>query len=227
MDIFQRQWPMFTEVEKEQIRSMKVFVGGVGGLGTNQLIQLQRIGVKKIYFIDRDHVEASNLNRQILYGRGDIGESKVRTAKKKLEEFNLETEIEAIEGQITQDLEIPDDVDIVLDALDNYQARFDLEKAAWQKEKPFVHGAIRSWHGQLTSIIPGKTPRLEEILGENPDSKNEKNGTIPVFSPAVTMVAILQVLEAVKLHLDISDNLANKLLFVDMQDYSLEKIDFN
>jgi len=226
MDFFQRQWPMFSQNEKNKIRNMTVFVGGAGGLGTHQLIHLQRIGAKKVYIIDKDNVEPSNLNRQILYGYDDIGLSKVRVARDRLESFKMETEFEIIEGKICSDLEIPAEIDVILDALDNYQARFILDELAHKYNKPLVHGAVDSWHGQVTSIIPGRTPSLKEIFGEVTKSKESGAGRpIPVFSPVVASVAITQVIEAVKLHINKEDNLANNLLLINWEDYSFEKIE--
>lgn len=226
MDFFQRQWPMFSQNEKNKIRNMKIFVGGAGGLGTHQLIQLQRIGAKKIYIVDKDKVEPSNLNRQILYGYDDIGLSKVRAARDRLKSFKMETEFEIIEGGISSDLEIPTEVDVILDALDNYHARFILDELAHKYNKPFVHGAVDSWHGQVTSIIPGCTPSLKEILGGGAISKKTEAGQpIPVFSPVVASVAIVQVIEAVKLHVKKEENLANTLMLINWEDYSLEKIE--
>ncbi len=226
MDIFKRQWPMFTDKEKKEIRNMKVFVAGAGGLGTHQMVQLQRIGVKRIHVIDCDVVEASNLNRQILYGKNDIGRSKVAVSGEKLDEFSLETEVNTIEGEITEELEIPREIDVILDALDNYPTRLVLDRLAHRYDKPLVHGAVDSWHGQLTSIVPGETPALEDIVGPEAAKSNDGNeGPIPVFSPVVSSVAVLQVLEAVKLHLGRDNTLAGRLLFLDWKNYTLDKID--
>ena len=229
-DIFSRQWAMFSQSERETLRDMTVFVGGAGGLGTHQLVQLQRIGVDKIYLIDRDVVEPSNLNRQILYGRNDVGKYKVNAAAARLDDFRLDTELVAIEGEIDRDLDIPEDVDIILDALDNFPTRFVLDELAHRHDKPLIHGAVESWLGQLTSIIPGETPSLQDILGgengiPNNYSTGEDDEPIPVFSPVVSTVANLQVIEAVKVHLGREDNLSNQLLLLDLKNYSMDRVE--
>ncbi len=229
-DIFSRQWPMFSHSERETLRDMTVFVGGAGGLGTHQLVQLQRIGVNKIYVIDRDVVEPSNLNRQILYGRNDVGKYKVNAAASQLKDFRLETKLVALEEEIDRDLDIPEDVNIILDALDNFPARFVLDELAHRNDKPLIHGAVESWHGQLTSIIPGITPSLREILGDNNGSSTthttrEDDDPIPVFSPVVSTVANLQVIEALKLYLGREENLSNQLLLLDLKNYSMDRVE--
>ncbi|MFW5787977.1 MAG: HesA/MoeB/ThiF family protein, partial [Halanaerobiales bacterium] len=118
---------MFSEKEYNKIRGMTAFVAGAGGLGTHQILELQRTGVKKIYLLDYDRIVASNLNRQILYGSGDIGKYKAERAKEVLDSFALGTEIVQINEKLSNDYTIPEDVDIVFDAFDNFEARFILD----------------------------------------------------------------------------------------------------
>ena len=221
MNYWQRQEYMFSDQEKEIIEDMVVFVGGAGGLGTHQAVELQRIGVKKIYLIDRDVIEATNLNRQILYGSEDIGRSKVEVAKEKLDQFNMGTEVEIFNKEIDSNLKIPDDTDLILDALDNYKTRYHLDELAEKYDLPLVHGAVQSWYGQITTIIPGKTPSLKDIFGER---KESTSGEIPVFSPVVSMVANMQVVEGLKVLLGREDTLAGKLLIMDLTDYSFNTL---
>jgi len=220
MDFWQRHRIMFDESEFRKINQMVVFIAGAGGLGTHQVTELQRIGVKKIYLADYDRVDPTNLNRQILYGANDIERFKVKRAKEVLESFQLGTEIVALQKRITADTTIPDDVDLVFDALDNLEGRLELEKAAAQKGLPFIHGGVSSWYGQLTTIIPGKTKGLRDIFGQFKPPR----GTIPAFSPLVSIVASLQVIEGVKVLLGYQDILVNKLLLIDSRNYSLEII---
>ncbi|WP_027340677.1 HesA/MoeB/ThiF family protein [Halonatronum saccharophilum] len=220
MEFLERQSLIFDSEEMDKITNATVLIGGVGGLGTHQALELQRVGVKKIYLIDYDRVGLSNLNRQILYGREDIGAPKVDKAKELLDSFGLGTEIITLEGKITKSMDLPPDVDIIFDALDNFEARLDLEEVATRYDLPLVHGGIEAWSGQITTIIPGRTVTLKELLGGRFRPKRK----IPVFSPPVAIVASLQVIEGIKVLLGQEDILANKLLIVDLKDYSLEKI---
>lgn len=234
MDFWQRQRPMFSAEEFAKIRDMVVYIAGAGGLGTHQVVELQRIGVKKIYIIDYDNIDATNLNRQILYGREDIGKSKVDVAKDRLNSFDLGTEVVAINGMIDRNTTIPGDVDIVYDALDNFDTRFILERLAGDSGLPLIHGGVSSWYGQITTIIPEETSSLQELfagqINANKEKKEENikdndNDFIPVFSPIVSIVASLQVIEGVKVLLKRENTLKNKLLLIDSRDYSIDIVE--
>ena len=233
MDFWQRQRPMFNQEEFTKIRDMVVYIAGAGGLGTHQVVELQRIGVKKIYIIDHDTINATNLNRQILYGREDIGKSKVDVAKKRLENYNLGTKVIAIKEKINNNTVIPGDVDIVFDALDNFETRFILERLAGDSGLPLIHGGVSSWYGQITTIMKGETSTLRKLLAGQINANKEKNednikdndnNFIPVFSPIVSIVASLQVIEGVKVFLNKEKTLKNKLLLVDSRDYSVDRV---
>ncbi len=220
MDFWQRHRIMFSDDEFCKINQMVAFIAGVGGLGTHQATELQRIGVRKIYIADYDRIDPSNLNRQILYGVNDIDKQKVNRAKEVLDSYRLGTEIVTIEDRITAEFPIPADVNMVFDAMDNIEGRLELEKAAYKKGLPLIHGGVSSWYGQLTTILPGKTRGLKDIFGQFKPPR----GTIAAFSPLVSVVASLQVIEGVKVLLGYQDILLNKLLLVDSQSYTLEII---
>lgn len=221
MDFFQRQRAMFTPQEQDQIEDLVVLIAGAGGLGSHQALELQRCGVKKIYLIDDDQVEGSNLNRQVLYGKGDIGRSKVRQAKQQLSSYQLGTEIIAQQKRVTEELQVPAEVDVIFDALDNFPSRCNLETVANKYQLPLIHAGVNSWYGQVTTIIPGETYSLEEIIGEPELGK----GKLPVLSPVVSILASLQVIEGLKVGIGRDNILTNKLLLVDLADYSLERIE--
>lgn len=218
---FDRQKSMFSSDEMDRIRQTVVFIAGAGGLGSHQAVELQRIGVRKIYITDPDRVEPTNLNRQVLYGAGDLGKLKAPMAKDRLDGFGLGTEIVAWTERIDEETVLPADVQLVLCALDNFESRFALEKAAMRQGIPLVHGGVRALSGQITTIIPGKTPSLKEIVGE----VFPKMSSQPAFSPVVSIVASLQVVEGVKVLLGHTGNLSNRLLILDLADYSVVLVD--
>ena len=224
MSILERQNPLFNEKEQEKLKDMVVLIAGAGGLGTNQAQQLQRIGVKKIYLYDYDKIIESNLNRQLFYGKNDIAKSKVKKAKEYLESFALDTNIEVFDKKIDEDLKIPDDVDIIFDALDNFSSRFSLEKIAEKNNLPLIHGGVQSWYGQITAIIPGKTVSLKDVFG---GIEKDDQDSPPVFSPVVSIVASIQVIEGIKVYLDRNDKLLNKLLVIDLKQDTIDTINLN
>ena len=220
MDYLIRQKKIFTKEENIKISNTVVLIAGCGGLGTNQAQILQRIGVKKIYLVDYDKIEASNLNRQVLYSYDDINEDKVMVAKKKLNQNNLKTKIIAVKQKIDDDFIIPTDVNIVLDALDNYEARIIIEKKILKKNLPFIHGGINSMYGQVTTITTESRIRIKDLI-----SKTD-NTNVSSYLPVVTIVASLQVEEGIKAVLGKEYSLLNKILFVDLEIYSFTLVDY-
>lgn len=218
-DYLKRQLGLFTEAEREIISDLNVMIAGAGGLGTNQAIQLQRIGINKIYLYDYDQVEVSNLNRQLCYGREDIGRYKVEASVEFLRSFNLDTEIIAKQEKITEESELPVDLDIIFDALDNFETRFILEDLAQKYNLPLIHAGVESFFAQLMLILPDGEISLKDIF-----AGAQKNDVPDVFSPAVTITASFQILEALKYLLGREEALKNEILHIDMLNNEIDRI---
>ncbi|MFW5980350.1 MAG: HesA/MoeB/ThiF family protein [Halanaerobiales bacterium] len=223
MSYLKRQNPLFSKKEQKKLKNMVALIAGAGGLGTNQAQQLQRIGIKKIYLYDNDVIAKSNLNRQLFYGKGDIGKSKVEIAKRYLESFELRTKIITYNKNIDENLKIAEDVDIIFDALDNFTTRFKLEKVAQKNNVPLIHGGVESWYGQITTMIPGKSSSLKDIFAGVENNKDSP----PVFSPVVSTIASFQVLEGIKVYLKRDNILINKLLIVDLKNNTIDTVEIN
>src|SRR5699024_5934561 len=150
-----------------------VLVVGAGALGTVISNHLARAGVGHIRLVDRDYVEWSNLQRQMLFDEDDVKESlhKAIAAKHKLEKINSEITIEAIVIHVTHlnIEELVDGVDVVLDGTDNFSTRFLLNDICFKKEIPFSYGGVVSSRGITAFFIPKRTPcfrRSEEHTSE-------------------------------------------------------------
>ena len=222
LDFIDRQKDMFTKKQLNKISNLNVLIAGAGGLGTNQAQQLQRVGINKIYAFDYDKVDVSNLNRQIFYGKKDIGKNKVEVFKERLDSFNLETEIEVKNKKITENTILSKDIDLIFDALDNVKTRFILEKLALQNNIPLIHGGVTGWFGQILVITPDSKVRLKDIFQNNKD-ENKKTPP-PVFSPVVTTIAAFQVVEGLKLVINHENKLKDELLLIDMIENKIDKI---
>ncbi len=219
-DYLKRQEKLFTEKQEQRLEELKVMIAGTGGLGTNQALQLQRIGVNKIYLYDYDQVEITNLNRQLCYGRNDIGRPKVKAAAEFLKQFNLETEITAVNEKISLATKIPKDIDIIFDGMDNFESRFILDQLALENELPFIHAGIEEYFAQIMLVLPESKLRLKDVF-----AGSAKKETPAVFSPAVTVTASIQVLEALKYLLNFDNYLKEQLLHIDLLSSQMEKID--
>lgn len=219
-DYLKRQQKLFSKKQQQKLENLKIMIAGTGGLGTNQALQLQRIGVAKIYLYDYDRVEISNLNRQLCYGKKDLGRPKAEVAAEFLKQFDLETEIIVKNEKITPATEIPAEIDIIFDGLDNFKSRFILDQLALENELPFIHAGIEEFFAQIMLVLPESRLRLKNVF-----TGSEKKEIPAVFSPAVTVTASIQVLEALKYLLQFDEYLNEQLLHIDLLSNQMEIID--
>ena len=200
------------EEGQEKLKRAKVFIAGVGGLGSPLAIYLAATGVGKMRIVDHDKVELSNLNRQILHGDTDIGREKVESAVEKLKKLNKWVEIDAITETITRDnvSQLVGDCDLIVDAMDNLPTRYLLNKTAIDHEKPFFHGAVYGFEGRAMTIIPGKTACLWCVY-----QGRVTKGKFPVIGVAPAIIGCIQATEVIKYIVGIGELLTNKLLIYD------------
>jgi molybdopterin/thiamine biosynthesis adenylyltransferase len=197
------------EQGQNKLKQAKVVIVGTGGLGTPIALYLAAAGVGTIRLIDNDNVELSNLNRQILHWKKDIGRHKVESAAEKLRGLNDKIEVEAIVETINESnvTRLISGFTLVLDGTDNLETRFALNSGAIQVGLPFIHGAVNGFEGRVTTIIPGKTPCLGCIY----------RGTIthqksPVIGVTPALIGIVQATEAIKYICGVGQLLTNQLL---------------
>lgn len=222
---YERQISIFGEDGQEKLKKAKVFIAGAGGLGSSISTYLMVAGVGKLRMVDNDIVALENLNRQILHWDNDIGKKKLESAAAKLKRMNPNVEVEVISETINKGNidELVGDFDMIVDAMDNFAARYVLNKAALVKKIPLFHGAVHGFYGQATTIIPGKTACLRCIFPEAPPP------TIPpVVGVTPGVIGCIQATEVIKYILGIGSLLENRLLMWDglngeMDELPLEK----
>lgn len=205
-----------------KLKEAKVVVAGVGGLGCPASLYLAAAGIGTILLIDKDTFELSNLNRQILGVQRDIGKCKVEAAQEKLVALNSDINILTNCETITEDNvnELIHGFDIVVDAMDNWETRFLLNRACIQQQIAFVHAGVYGWSGQMTTIIPGKGPCLRCIIPRNPP----KMKSFPVIGVTPGFFATLQVMEVIKLLTEIGKPLTGRLLIFDGEDLNFSVV---
>jgi molybdopterin/thiamine biosynthesis adenylyltransferase len=201
----------FGEEGQKRLKQSHVVVAGLGGLGCSASLYLVCAGIGHITLIDCDQVELSNLNRQILHYEEDIGEGKPFSAARKLAKLNSSIEVTPVFKEITERnaRELIKGADLVIDGMDNFQARFILNKACVAEGIPLIHGGVHGLFGEITTILPGKTPCLACIFPEVP----QRNVAFPVFGVTPALVAILQVTEAIKFLAGFGSLLTGKMLY--------------
>jgi molybdopterin-synthase adenylyltransferase len=189
---------------QEMISRGTVVVIGIGALGTVISSQLCRAGVGRLILVDRDFVELSNLQRQILFDENDarLRLPKVVAAADKLRSVNSEITIEPVIADVTsRNVEqLVLDADLILDGNDNMEVRFLINDAALKMHKPWIYGGALGSDGMSMTVIPGQTPCLRCLIPEAP-----RPGTLPscdtdgVLSSTTGIVASIQTTEALKI----------------------------
>lgn len=205
--------PDFGEEGQKRLKRAHVLVAGVGGLGSPVAIYLSTAGIGRLTLIDCDSVDVTNLNRQVLHWEADVDRRKVESGEEKLTRINSAITIDALDVRITSEniSDLLEGVDIVMDCMDNMETRFVINEACIKKGVPMIHGGVREMLGEVTTIIPGKTPCLECLLPRDLAKKE----TFPIFGATAGMVASIQVLEAIKLLSGIGTLLTDRMLFID------------
>lgn len=211
MERYSRQilFPPIRDTGQMKIAGSTVLVVGAGALGTVISSHLVRAGIGKLILADRDYVEMSNLQRQMLFDETDVKEvlPKAVAAKRKLERINSDVQIEAIVDHVSSKniYALAEGADIVLDGTDNFQTRYLLNDICFMKGIPFSYGGVVSSRGMSALFIPGLTPCLRCMIKEGAGA-GQTCDTAGVIAPAVDIVSSLQVTEALKY---ITGNLAN------------------
>ncbi|HDR8147897.1 molybdopterin-synthase adenylyltransferase MoeB [Bacillus cereus] len=187
---------------QEKIRNKHVLIVGAGALGSASAESFVRAGVGKLTIIDRDYVEWSNLQRQQLYSEQDAREKmpKAIAAKNRLEQINSEVQIHAFVMDATsENMEgLLKNVDVIIDATDNFDIRFVINDLSQKHNIPWVYGSCVGSYGMSYIIIPQETPCLHCMLKNIPVT-GVTCGTAGIISPTVQIVAAYQVAEALKI----------------------------
>jgi molybdopterin-synthase adenylyltransferase len=197
---------------QEKLKKARVLIAGAGGLGSPISIYLAAAGVGVIRIIDRDRVDASNLNRQVLHWNDDIGRAKADSALAKLSRLNPAIRMEAICDTITPEnvAHLVAGFDLIVDATDNLPTRYLLNKTAIEKNIPFFHGAVQGFEGRATTVIPRKTACLRCMYrGPIPEE------TFPVIGVAPAVIGSIQATEVIKWIVGVGALLENRMLIYD------------
>ncbi len=211
---------------QQKLKASTVLVAGAGGLGSPMLIQLASMGIGRIRIIDRDIVSRTDLHRQYLYREADAGRPKVEVATKRLQEINPSIVVEGFAETVTFEglLRRMRGADVVLDGLDGMLARYAVNRAAFRMKVPYVFSSAVEMFGNVSTIVPGKTPCLECFFGGLTEDSVPKCAVVGVHPAVLGVVSSIAVSEAVKILTGAEPSLASKLLFVDLRHFSFDTI---
>ncbi len=211
---------------QEKIRKKHVLIVGAGALGSASAEMLVRSGIGSLTIIDRDYVEWSNLQRQHLYSEEDAKAAlpKAIAAKNRLSKINNEVKINAYVIDIMENNLRPflADIDVIIDATDNFDIRFILNDLAHQWKIPYIFAACAGSFGSTFTIIPGITPCLQCLLKEMPLTGTTCDN-YGIISPIIQIISSYQVTECLKLLVEDTESLRKTYLTIDVwsnQQYS-------
>jgi adenylyltransferase/sulfurtransferase len=203
---------------QEKLARASVLVVGAGGLGSPILLCLAAAGVGTIGVVDGDIVSLSNLNRQVLYSTGDIGQPKALVAKERLAALNPEICVEAYPSRLDPDnaYALFSAYNMVVDATDNYSTRYLVSDAAVLFDKPLFVGAVNNLHGMAFTVIPRTTACFRCLYPKSPSAamaREERSRGILGTTPGIIGSIVAQ--NVLKYILGCGDWLAGRLLLMD------------
>jgi adenylyltransferase/sulfurtransferase len=228
-EIYRRQLVLPSWGEETQIRlkSSTVFVAGAGGLGSAAVLYLAAAGVGHLRVCDRDRVELSNLNRQVLHSERRLGARKALSARKAVAELNRHVKVTPLSYEITRESigELVAGADLILDCLDNVPARLVINELSVRASIPLVHAGVRGLAGQLTFVYPPETACLACFLGDAPFAEPaDAQIPPPILGATAGAMGCLQALEAIKHLTGIGSPAKNRMIFWDGESMEFEEV---
>jgi adenylyltransferase/sulfurtransferase len=186
---------------QQKLHDAHVVIIGMGGLGCPAASYLAAAGVGSISVIDHDHIEASNLQRQLLYRDADIGQSKAEVAARELRLINPHINIFAHALKQSEVTEIIAKADVVLDCCDNFESRYQTNALCQKAGVALVSGAAIRMEGQLVSFAFGskKTPCYNCLFPQADSPAADTCDSAGILPPVVGQIGAAQALEAIKL----------------------------
>ena len=229
--------PGIGEAGQRRLLASTALVLGCGALGTVIADMLARAGVGHLVIVDRDFIELTNLQRQVLFDEQDVADAvpKAEAARRKIARINSQVKVTAIVDDInhTNIERLAADADILLDGLDNFETRYLANDCAVKHGLPYIYGGAVSTVGMALAILPHSrggdtcwetapggskaTPCLRCLFEEAPPpGQNPTCDTAGVVGPVVSMIANYQVAEALKILTGNLDLVSPDMLSIDL-----------
>jgi molybdopterin/thiamine biosynthesis adenylyltransferase/rhodanese-related sulfurtransferase len=216
------------EAGQEKLRASRVLVVGTGGLGSPAALYLAASGVGTLGLVDCDRVDATNLQRQVLFDTPGVGRLKVEAARERLVALNPDIEVipHALELGADNVLEVLGPYDIVIDGTDRIPTRYVVNDACVMLRKPLVSGAIHRFEGQVMTCLPGRGPCYRCLYAEVPAGLVPSCADAGVLGVLPAVVGAIQATEAIKLIIGAGDPLNGRLLVYDALEMTFREFDF-
>lgn len=217
------------EAGQRRLLESRVTLVGCGALGCALAEMLARAGVGSIKLVDRDFIEWSNLNRQVLFTEADAEARlpKAIAAQNRLRAINSEIEVTGLVTDVNVDTveALVAEADLVLDGTDNFEVRYLVNDACVKAGIPWVYGAAVGAYGMTMTVVPGETPCLRCIFEEMPPVGTAATcDTAGIILPIIQTVTAAQISEALKLLTGQKEKLRGTLLHIDLWDNSYRNV---
>ncbi|PST49228.1 thiazole biosynthesis adenylyltransferase ThiF [Bifidobacterium callitrichos] len=212
---------------QKRLLASSVLVIGAGGLGSPVALYLAAAGVGRIGVADGDTVDLSNLQRQIIHTTASIGEPKAESAAAAIRAINPDTAVETCDEPVDA-ANIADLIaryDLVIDATDNFSAKFLINDACVLAGRPFIHAGVVGFAGQVMTVVPGQGPCYRCVFGDMPAA-----GEVPtcreagVLGSVVGVIGSLEATEALKLIIGVGEPLVGRMLTVDALTMNIRRV---
>jgi molybdopterin/thiamine biosynthesis adenylyltransferase len=205
---------------QRRLAAARVAIAGCGATGSVLASLLARAGVGTLRIIDRDFVEASNLQRQSLFDESDAAQSlpKAIAAARKIAAFNSQIVVEPCVADLTPSniASLFENIELILDGTDNFETRYLINDFAVKNSLPWIYTAAVGSYGVTLNILPGQTACLACVFSRPPQGALETCETAGILNSAVTLAASIAATEALKLLVGATDHLRHTLLSFDV-----------
>lgn len=232
-DRYSRQirYPAIGDAGQQALGQSTALIIGCGALGSVIANTLARAGVGKLRLVDRDFLETSNLQRQMLYNEADVDSNlpKAIAAANKLRQINSSIEIEphVVDVDASNIQALSEGVDVILDATDNFEIRFLINDVAVKHSIPWVYGGCLGADGQTMTIIPGEFACLRCLMLDGPPLP----GTMPtcdssgILASIISVIGSIQANEAMKILSGNREAISRSLTIVELWQNQFRQMD--
>ncbi|MBI5936958.1 MAG: HesA/MoeB/ThiF family protein [Betaproteobacteria bacterium] len=200
---------------QERLLAGHALIVGAGGLGSPAALYLAAAGVGRITLADADHVELTNLQRQIAHDLSSLNENKAASAARRMQAMNPDVRVEALAEKLAGERlsELVAQADVVLDCCDNFATRHAINRACVAHKKPLVSGAAVRFDGQVSvfDLRDGEAPCYACLFPEHAEESEMRCAEFGVFAPLVGVVGAMQAAEALKVLMGIGQTLKGRL----------------
>jgi len=212
---------------QEALQSSRVVLAGVGGLGSPVALYLAAAGIGHLTLVDFDHVDVSNLQRQVIHSGERLQVNKAVSAQSVIADLNEHVIVEVVEQKLAQEqwCDLIADADVVVDCTDNFATRFMLNRVCYEKKVPLVSAAAIRFEGQMSVFDARQADSPCYQCLYHPDVNEELScSEAGVISPLVGVMGSLQALEVIKLIAGIGRSLVGRLILFDAKSHQWREL---